>query len=133
MTVSDDERLSRFLFSRSWFRPDKREVKPNAFIPPPDGALSVCCTDGLEENPVWQLGRATATARADHPTLYGRGDFVARSARAKNLRVERDDQPRRHATITGWPSDGKEAIRMKAVELAAEATLVLLPCQQDAE
>jgi hypothetical protein len=58
--------------------------------------------------------------------LLGRGDLIANDIRRQALQIDRDDIPQRHANIRGWPADGKDAQRMKAIELAAAAKLVTL-------
>jgi len=62
---------------------------------------------------------------SNQPTLHGRADLKAESVFNQGLEVIRDDQPLYHANITGWPSDGKDVQRIKALELAAAATLKL--------
>lgn len=124
--VPDNERISRYLFFKRWFARESRRVKPDAFVPHPYIELSVSCTHGLAEEAVWEIGRNTAESRKDKPPLLGRGDLAAGHVRKQGLLVARDDHPPFHANILGWPTDGKSAQRMKAVELAAESTLFLV-------
>jgi len=126
LKVANDERISRFLLFSRWFTRQTRRVKPDAFIPHPRIELSVSCIDGLSESEVWPLGKAVVAERPDNVTLYGRADLAAGSVRKQRLEVERNDIPPRHANITGWSSDGKDAQRMKAVEIAAASTLILV-------
>ena len=126
MDVSSHERLSRFLFFRRWFAREKSRVKPDAFIPHPYIELSVACTEGLEENTIWEIGNATAAARSDAPPLLGRADLLARDVFEQDLTLDRNDNPQYHANILGWSAGGKEAQRMQAVELAAKSSLHLV-------
>ncbi len=71
-------------------------------------------------------GRVKPDAFIPHqPTLHGRADLLAETVFNQNLAIERDDTPLYHANIKGWSSDGKDAQRSKAIELAAASTLVL--------
>jgi hypothetical protein len=124
MTVPDTDRVSRFLLFSGWFAPTTGRVKPDAFIPPKDGQLSVSCTEGMEDKAVWPLGQEIIEARQSG-TLYGRADFTAGILNKHGLRIDRDNVPLRHANISGYPMGDKAAMRQKAVDIAAEALLVL--------
>jgi hypothetical protein len=126
MDVADHERISRFLFFKRWFARQAQRVKPDAFIPHPYIELSVSCSDGLTETEIWKVGWETAEARSDGRPLLGRGDLIAKDFREQALHVDRDDIPKYHANVRGWPANGKDAQRMTAIELAARATLVTL-------
>ena len=127
MDVPDPERLSRFLFFKRWFSAEKQRVRPDAFIPHPWIELSVSCTEGLKDKEIWALGQKTAEARSDNPPLLGRADLKAHHARNQGLRVDRNDDPPFHANILGWSTEGRAIQRMKAIELAANSTLRLMP------
>ena len=126
MSIADTDRLSRFLFFRRWYAPTMGRVKPEAFVPHPYIELSVSCTEGLDENLVWQIGRETADSRRDKPTLHGRADLAAQAIRAQQLEVVRDDRPLYHANIVGWEGE-RSAQLSKAQEMAAASTLVVVP------
>ena len=50
-TLADDDPLARFILSRHHFAATKNRVKPEAFLPPPDGiATSVFAVRSLPEN-----------------------------------------------------------------------------------
>ena len=125
MQVVDHERISRFLFYNRWFARQAQRIKPDAFIPHPHIELSVSCSEGLTETEVWKVGQQTAEARSDGRPLLGRGDLTARDFREQGLEIERDDNPMYHANIRGWSQNGKDAQRMKAIELAARAKLIV--------
>lgn len=125
MNVADTERISRFLFFRRWYARATGRVKPEAFDPHPYIELSVSCTETLDENLVWQIGRNTAESRKDKPTLHGRADLHAHAVRAQALDILRDDNPLYHANIIGW--DGEKGAQLsKAQELAAASQLFLV-------
>ncbi|MCX6968353.1 MAG: hypothetical protein NTZ46_11375 [Verrucomicrobia bacterium] len=126
LKVADIERISRFLLFSRWFTRQTRRVKADAFIPHPRIELSVSCTEELSESEIWPLGEVVVMKRPDNVTLYGRADRKASSVRKQRLEVERNDNPPHHANITGWSSEGKDAQRMKAVEIAAASILILL-------
>jgi len=71
------------------------------------------------------VGEQTASSRSDQPRLYGRGDLLAGVVLDQELEIFRDDQPLYHANIKGWSPNGKEAQRIKALELAAESKRLL--------
>jgi hypothetical protein len=128
MAVQDSERLSRFLLFSRWYNTTR--VKVDAFICQPHTELSVSCTEGLEENHVWELGRQTAVTRNDRPRLHGRADIRALHVRRQSLEVIRDDTPAFHANIVGWLGNTKESQRLQALELAADAGApVLVPIE----
>lgn len=129
MSVADTDRLSRFLFFRRWYAPTTGRVKPEAFVPHPHIELSVSCTEGLDEDIVWQIGRDTAESRRDKPTLHARADLAARAIREQQLEVVRDDRPLYHANIVGWEGE-KGAQLSKAQEIAAASRLVIAPGQE---
>jgi hypothetical protein len=121
MEVTDLERITRFIFSSRWFARTTRRVKPEAFIPHPYMKLSVSCTEGLKDDTVWRIGRETAAAHSQSPTLHGRAD--ARAIRDQLLEIERDDIPLYHANIVGWEGERSAQIS-KAQEIAAASTLL---------
>lgn len=129
--VGPEERISRFLFSSRWFAASTKRVKPDAFIPHPHIELSVSCTEGLDDSVIWEVGEQTAQRHSGQPRLHGRADLKAKSIFEQGLQIIRDDNPLYHANIKGWPSDGKDAQRSKAIELAASATLQLAAESQD--
>ena len=114
--VDDDELLARFIRSKRHIREDET-VRQDAFIPHPYPDLSVFRHVGLNENELWDIGRAIITH------LYGRADIYAIEVLNQKLRIEPTSTPRNHANITGWPPE-KEAQKIIALELAAKALFV---------
>lgn len=126
--VDDSERISRFLLSKRWFSKEKQSVKFNAFMPPKNLELSVACTESMQEEAVWSIGRKVVTLHPGDVTLYGRADFGAKTIREQDLQIKRDDQPfEGHANVFGWPANDESAQQMKALELAASSKLMLHP------
>lgn len=114
--VDDYELLARFIRFKRHIREDGT-VRQDAFIPHPHPDLSVFRHVGLNENELWDIGRAIVKQSAQ---LYGRADLHAIEARNQKLRIEPTATPRNHANITGWPPE-KEAQKIIALELAARA------------
>ena len=72
--------------------------------------------DGLVASEVCALG---AVARSGALKFYGWAELNIVSVQLVGLRALRDDKPHRHVTVDGWPTDGKESVKMRAIELAA--------------
>ena len=137
--VDDDERLARMILTEKHVRKDIRTGKltltPLAFLPFSRVELSVIRHRAITETELWDIGREVSAMREASDQfgrkfpLLGRGDFLARDARAVKLDVrpvEGAEFPRNHADVVGWPPE-KPAQMMRAVELAARAIFVPPP------
>ena len=94
-------------------------------MPPPDGELSVFVTDGLSgDDEIHDLGRA----HVSKPTKKCKGfaEIGVPNVTRHNLAVTRDDDPERHAIVTGWPVD-KHFQKSLAQQMAADAILHYAP------
>lgn len=84
-----------------------------------DNTTSVFVIDGLTEFEVWELGDRVRPGTAS----IARAQLTPAQVRSvDDLELEVDDDPPRHAAITGWPDD-KATARARALELAAKARL----------
>lgn len=126
--VGQEESLGRYLNQRDhFFRPDNA-VRPKAFLPPPDFRLSVFRIDGLSLEAVWDIWqRKVISAMPQQRTLYGIADIKVFKVQGKNLIIDPDNKPVRHANIIGWPEGPENKARRLSIaqELAAEAELKL--------
>ena len=124
LAVQPSERITRYILDRSKFKPGKIQVKFTAFMPPPNGELSVYRTISLSEPEVWQIG-SDYVASVTGKTLYARADVRASAIFDLNLRIISAPEPHpRHANIVDWPGeDGPQ--RVVAMQLAEGAELVL--------
>lgn len=126
--IGDEELLSRFLKSKSYFSVEKKRVKYGAFLPnPKDGTCSVFRHTGEPANELWTIGRSELGKDA---SIYGAGILSAEAIRTATLVVTASEPPPRHANIEGWPADVDPvltaAMRKKlAIVLADEAKLLL--------
>jgi hypothetical protein len=120
MNLREDEILARYLYRRKQFKPSTSEVRHQAFMPPADQRLSVGRTDGLSEQQVWDLGDSLGLPS---PPI-ARGELGVVEVLETGLKVDPDNDPPRHASIVGWPSD-ESAILEKAVLLSRAARLQL--------
>jgi len=127
--VHSEERLARFIFSKSHIRPSDNSIKHAAFLPPPSGELSVTRHRDATDDEVWGIGRAVATVR--ERSLRGRADVVAARFLEKGLAVlpapemgrpNIPDNPN-HANVVDWPLE-KERQKLLALEIAAQASFV---------
>lgn len=121
--VAADEMLARFLLSSRQFSREARRAKADAFIPHPHAELSVFRTHDLKDEAIWSLG--LTVAEPSGKTLHGRAELICETVRALGFEAVPDEPPPRHANITGWPRNDKGAQRLRALELAALAKLVL--------
>ena len=125
--VEDNERLARMILTERHVRRESMAAKPEAFLPYKHVTLSVIRHRELTEGELWEIGGKVAEKRGR--TLVGRGDVLARIARAQNLDVvpeEGPDLPRNHADIVGWPPE-KPLQLIRAAEIAAVADFVAAP------
>jgi hypothetical protein len=123
--VSDSERISRYLVEKSKFSAVNRRVKPNAFVPPPSGKLSVYRTEGQEESEIWNLG-VEHVGRVLGKPILARADLKASDFSQRNLRFEPDGVPHpRHCNIINWPAESQWL--STAQDLASAAQLHLRP------
>ena len=123
--VGVEESLGRYLPQDSYFSGTKNAVKPKAFMPPKDLKLSVFGIDGLNLEDVWGIGQKHVIDNMPKPKiLYGIADIKVFKVQEKELSVDPDNNPVRHANIVGWPVNiaRRQSI---AQELAAESTLIL--------
>lgn len=120
-TVTDDEKLARFVMYSKWVRSSDSTVRPDAFVPYPYPDLSVTRHRGLTDADIWRIGQGMADGRT--VSLYGRADVVASAVRRQNLSVQAAPVPgnANHANIAGWPPE-KPQQKIIAQRLAAAAT-----------
>lgn len=125
--VESDELLARYIFSDRHFSRENRRVKAGAFMPAPDGAISVTRHREATPEEVWHVGQAIARLRDS--TLYARADVLSATCESWQLRVEAapiDGHPN-HANVVGWPMQDKARRKLIAEEIALVAKFVPLP------
>lgn len=116
--------LARFLTSKSHFAPTKGRVKSAAFLPGPDGTVSLYAIQGLSELSAWEIGDRLVGSPGGR-RIRARADLVSSEVLAP-LRVIRDNDPPRHRSLAGWPPDPSEQLLL-ALHLANTARLTLRP------
>ena len=62
-TVTDDEKLARFVMYSKWVRSSDSTVRPDAFVPYPYPDLSVTRHRGLTDADIWRIGQGMADGR----------------------------------------------------------------------
>ena len=126
MNVPPDEKLARFIFSKSHFSIVNKTVKYKAFIPPSNRVeLSVYRISTLSDGEVWEIGRKYV--ETGDRRLKARADFLADQVYESHLEVIPDPQPHeRHANITPFPADRRTRARI-ARKLALSSKLVIMP------
>ena len=88
--------------------------------------LSVSFIDDLECDEVRDLGVETGRRHRTAKQLFGWAVLRAEEIRELGLRIERDDNPPRHANILDWPDDSRLR-KEKRLKLARHACPVPLP------
>jgi len=125
--VDPDELLARYIFSQSHFSRQGDRVKAGAFMPAPNGGLSVTRHRNATPDGLWQIGREIAQTR--DKTLYGRGDVLAATFAGQRLNVVAapiQENPN-HTNVVGWPMEDKAALKLIAEEIAVAAKFVETP------
>lgn len=111
------EILTRYVFDQDNIRKDNsihwRLFRPN------EGCLSVFQINDLNEDEIWMLAKNCNQIKQ----LLGRADIDDIIIIKIGLIIDKDNNPIRHVNIKGWP-EYKEEIRVKAMQLAAEAKLL---------
>jgi hypothetical protein len=120
--VEPGETLARFVLFSKHFR-SNNTIRPEAFIPPKNLALSVTRHLLANDQELWELGQNVAIER--QKTLYGRADVLADVCLKQSLTVNASPISRNpnHADIKGWPNE-KDSQLILAQEIAAAANWV---------
>ena len=118
MSVRDPGLLARFAMESG--RLTKNGVKPKLFEPNRRGELSVYCVDGLHSAEIRLIGDDVVAQIGNKKRLYGWGEIDQGVVDEVNLRIERDDIPKRHANVVGWPKEASER-KLRQQELARRA------------
>ena len=74
----------------------------------------------LPDEEIWTIGEQVG--QQSGRTLRARADISVSMVYARELQVDPDEPPTRHANITGWPETESEQ-ELIAIELAAGASL----------
>lgn len=123
--VTETEELCRYVMDKNYFRISDLGVKPNAFMPPKGGKLSVYRIDGLTSHEVLDIG-IKFVAELRGKKLLGCGNVRAAVPLANGLCIAGTEKPHpRHANISNWPGGTED--RLIAIKIAAAAKLELLP------
>ena len=126
--LAGPEVLARAVIASRWVNKATNAVKPEAFEPPPSGALSVTRHAAGDEAVLWSRCRAVAVGR--QRALHGRADLTAEVVAASEpgmnaVAAAREHDPG-HAHILGWPPD--ESLRISVQQtMAAAAKFVPAP------
>lgn len=117
--ITRAEHLARFIFQGRHLRADMTP-KPDAFLPDRDQELSMTRHLNLQENEIWEIGRAVGAVSSR--TLRARADVVARIFFDQKLRVLAAPTPDNvnHAIAVDWPLD-KPSRKSIAQTVAATA------------
>ena|SRR6266404_1405010 len=117
-----DDLVARFLNSKSQFAVSTGRIRSSVFLPSPqDLKLSVFEMIGLFPAEIWRLG-TRHVGRPSGKTVQARADLTPQAIAAARLTLDRDGNPRRHCSATGWIDD-KEDQKERALILADQARL----------
>lgn len=121
--VRPEESLTRYIIHKNHFSILHKRVKYAAFLPAPNGETSVFRVSGLADNAIWEIGDKEV-AEKRRMSILGRADILASHVLNRTLKIMPDDNPPRHANITGWPEEKSEQ-KLIALELAEDARLCM--------
>ena len=124
--VDDSEKIGRFVFSQDHFNSNTKQVKYAAFIPALDKKASVYRIDGYTEEQIHFIDKEFVSGkRTDGKQSKARADLIAKQIRQSRLEIVSDPFPHiHHANIEGYSCDKSEN-KLKAIELAKNAVLVI--------
>ena len=130
MNVPPDEKLTRFISSKSGFSIANKRVSYRAFIPPRKSPqeISVYRISTLieDESKVWEIGREYVQGENE---IKARADFLAEIVYENNLIVIADTQVHElHANIMPLPIDKEDRDEILR-ELALASELVPIPTE----
>ncbi|MYA69456.1 hypothetical protein F4009_10980 [Candidatus Poribacteria bacterium] len=129
MNVPPDEKLTRFISSKSGFSIGKKTVSYRAFIPPRKNPqeISVYRITTLTENEIWEIGKEYVQGENQ---IKARADFLAKVVYENSLIVIADTQVHElHANISPLPTDREDRDEILR-ELALASELVISPPEE---
>jgi hypothetical protein len=113
--LGTSELVARFIYSSSRMSVTTGRIKPSAFDPPPDGALSAVHSTGLLDADVWSIGLLTLSSQPGRSTIHGRADIPVKALIDQALKAILDNKPfLRHTSVVGWP-DSSDVNERKAL------------------
>ena len=123
--ISPNERLTRYIFHRSNYRPTSGTVKYTAFYPPRNDEISVFRISSLRDTRIWNMGNFCVAYDCGR-VLVGRADILTSQVCDTGLNVQPEPVPHpRHANITAWPEKRPEQmLYAKKLEAVAQLRLV---------
>lgn len=130
--ISQDEIITRFIFSSKHYSRTNKTVKFRTFMPPQiskepttySDNLSVYRISGISDKEVWQLGQEHV--QTEGRMIRARADISIENVYKNHLRVVPDKRPHeRHANILPFPSDRLSCQRM-ATKLSLVSKLVII-------
>lgn len=117
--------LGRYLTSSGHFAKTLGKVKHGAFMPNPDGELSVFYLTGKEEKERIKISKAYIFPKLPHGrSIYGYAENIVQDFKNAKLEVNKFEPPPDHFNIEGWP-ESKDEQMFIAQELAENASLKL--------
>lgn len=134
--ISQNEVITRFIFSSKHFARGNKTVKFRAFMPPQvskevptySDSLSVYRISGISDSQIWEIGREHV--QTENRLIKAKADISIGDFYKNNLRVVPDMQPHhRHANIMLFPADRLTCQRI-ATKLALASKLVIIPPEE---
>lgn len=123
-TLSSSDRLARFLTSSGFYAKTDNRVKYRAFLPAPNGQLSVFFTERTEESILRKTALEHVHSKRPDVNIHGYALNNVKDYRIHKLSVIKSEPPPNHINIESWPTEKDEQIFI-AQEIAEEAILKL--------
>lgn len=133
--VAPDERITRYILNRRHIKPERGEIKADAFLPTkpkaelPERQTSVYRTLNCEETEIWAIGAQYVEDPGKKRFVLARGDLLAQTISSQDLRIVPHPFPHPyHANIVNWPNkESPEHRKAKALLLAQASMLIVRP------
>ena len=134
--VSPEERITRYILKRRHIKPERGEIKVDAFLPTkpkpperPERETSVYRTINCAETEIWAIGAQHVENPGKNRFVLARGDLLAQTVYSQDLRIVPHPFPHpRHANIVNWPNEeSPEHRKAKALLLAQASMLIVRP------
>lgn len=105
---SSHDSLSLFLTSSSFHAKSDQRVKYRAFLPAPNGQLSVFYTDNNNNDRLRNIALKHVHSKRPNVNIHGYALNIVEDYSAHKLSVIKSEPPPNHVNIENWPAEKDE-------------------------